>query len=207
MARSVRTATLAALLLPALLLPGRLASQGARHAAAPDWHVEAGAAVFSTPWVKDDNGTTVNGGPGPSCAAGVDWPTSTLTRVGFDARLTSLPVTIHGAGGPDVSADRAVAIDLLAIVAVRPSPRLALHGGIGATHLHGPDAVAPFAAGNASPWRLGAEAGMEVAVSRRWPIALTGVVHGMRVGSASDSDPVTSPGAVTRVLVGVRYGR
>ena len=201
MARTTAAAALSAAL---SLFPASGAAQRP-HLVAPRWSAELGAALGTTPYVKDDNGARVTGGVGPVLGVGASWPGATRAlALELGLRVARLPVSAKAAG-TDIDVDPALHADLVGAGAWTVVPRLTLRGGLTISYLKGDDRVVPFRNGNASPWHPGAEVGAAWRLTT--PLALVATVHGTRLGAASVSDPARTAGVMLRTIVGVRYAR
>lgn len=178
---------------------------------APRWSVEATLGATS-PFVSDGNGTTVRGSITPALAVLASWRTGPSTSALLGARGSVTAVRIDG-GGSTYAGGTAVEGDLLAGLGWESAPALlgarslALRAAADAVLLRGPSNVVPFEFANHSLAHLGGEIGAAVALvpSRPWTLAVT--AQSYRLGATTADDPITHGGWVSRVLVGVGYGR
>lgn len=204
MARSTRAAPLTVALL--LLLPAAPATaQGTNAFVAPRWRLEAGAALPGATYAEDGDGGGSTAGIAPFLGVAAVWKAGYRGTAELAFRASRAPVTVE-TSGVERDADAALQLDVVAGVGLEATERLVLRAGAGLSMLRGDDAIAPFASGNDSPWHLAGEAGMIVRLSSRRPLGLAITGHFMRLGGATVGDPVEE-GTLTRVLVGVTYGR
>lgn len=203
MARPTRTAslTLALLLLP--LAPA--AAQGTSTLVAPRWRLELGAALPGAKYASDGEGGGVTAGVAPFVGATAVWRGGYRGTAELGFRASRAPVSVE-TSGVERDADPALQLDVVAAVGVLATERLTLRAGGGLSMLRGDDATVPFSSGNDAPWHLAGEAGMLVRLSSRRPLGLAVTGHFMRLGGDTVGDPVEE-GTLTRVLVGVTYGR
>ena len=207
MDRPTRTAALSAALLGGALataLVPAVAGAQARGLVAPRWRFEAAAVIPEPTYAEDGAGGGVYGGLAPTLGATAVWQAGRrgIAEVGLRASSSSISVQT---GGTARDAGRALQLDLVAGLGLALGDRVALRGGGGLSMLRGDDAVAPFRAGNDSPWHLAGEGGLLVRLARTRPIGLALTGHFMRLGAAAVEDPVAE-GTLTRFIVGVTYG-
>lgn len=203
MARPIRAAPLTLLLLLLPLAPA--AAQGTNTLVAPRWRLELGAALPGATYASDGEGGGVTAGVAPFLGATAVWRAGYRGTAELGFRASRAPVSVE-TSGVERDADAALQLDVVAAVGLVATERLTLRAGAGLSMLRGDDAVVPFSSGNDAPWHLAGEAGMLVRLSSRRPLGLAVTGHFMRLGGATVGDPVEE-GTLTRVLVGVTYGR
>lgn len=205
-----------ATVLGAPAFPARYAAASAqapqRHTlTAPRWRVEAAVSAAS-PFVRDGNGTTVRAGIAPALGVTAAWTIGPRSAALLGARASATPVRID-AGGRRYGGGTAVQGDLLAGLAwlgalpMSPARPLDVHAAVEAVVLRGPGDVVPFRFANHALAHAGGEIGAAVRLTTSRPLALTVTAQTFRLGATTAGDPVTRDGWVSRVLVGVRYGR
>lgn len=201
MARSTRAAALTIVLLALAPLP---AGGQARGFVRPNLRLEAGTAIPGATYAEDGQGGGVRGGLAPMVGAAATWRAGERGAAELGLRVSSASVSVE-TGGTERDAGRALQLDLTASLGVRLANRVLLRAGGGLSMLRGDEAIAPFAAGNESPWHLAGEGGIVLrgTPTSAFGLALTGQV--MRLGAATVGDPVNE-GTLTRFLLGVTYG-
>lgn len=200
---------------PSLTLLVLLATVNARGGAqtlarAPNLRAEI-AVGYSTPLVKDANGTEVRATWSPAVGVGIAWNVASRTHVSLTLRGARPSLDLEHDGN-SWSGGSATIVDVIAAAEREIGQRVALRAGLGLVWLTGPDDVAPFRGTSGSQrFHAAFDVGAAVrpvlnALSKR-PIFVTFGVQGFRLGNATASDPVTQPGAILRFIAGVRYGR
>ncbi|MEJ7810215.1 MAG: hypothetical protein WKG32_07320 [Gemmatimonadaceae bacterium] len=212
-AAALRSFALAAVALgSSVVVAATSGAQDRRGVTAPRWRGEAGIA-YSTPLVHDGNGTDVAPALAPTLGVAIAWDAGPRTVLAAGLRASRAGLRVDD-GRADESAGAAWQADLLAGVeqqvvgCARPGARgcVSVRGAAGFGRLTGPDDVLPFRSGGSSFHPVG-EVGLaaRVASARPWYASLA--AQAMRIGGASTGDPIAEPGTVTRILLGVRYGR
>jgi hypothetical protein len=170
------------------------------------WRVEV-AGAYTTPLVRDANGTEVRLPVGAALSAGSSWSVATRGRLALTARATMAPVDLED-DGDTWDGGMSWSLDGIAGLEWQVHSRLWLRAGVGALLLRGPRDVLPFrdASGTHAvhpTW----EAGLAARLLGARPVFASLVAQGFRLGGATIGDPIDEPGAVARLLLGVRYGR
>ena len=202
MTRPTRAVSLALALVLLPLAPA--GAQGTSTFTAPRWRFELAVVVPEATYAEDGAGGGVYGGLAPTAGASAVWQAGSRGIAELGLRASSSSISVQ-TGGTARDAERALQLDLVAALGFSLGQRVTLRGGGGLSRLRGDDAIAPFRAGNASPWHLAAEGGLLVRLARTRPIGLALTGHLMRLGAATVSDPVQE-GTLTRFIVGVTYG-
>ncbi|MFN2400097.1 MAG: hypothetical protein ABR543_15865 [Gemmatimonadaceae bacterium] len=176
----------------------------------PNFRAEI-AVGYSSPLVKDANGTEVRATWSPSIGAGIAWNVAPKTHLSLTLRGARPSLDLEHDGN-SWSGGSATIVDVIAAAEREIWQRVALRAGLGLVWLTGPDDVAPFR-GTSGSQRFHAAFDAGAVVRPAWkalatrPIFLTFGIQGFRLGNATASDPVTKPGGILRFMAGVRYGR
>ena len=189
-----------------VLAPAATLAQGeVRRLEPPRWRLEL-AATSTGVYARDEAGDSkVTGGLGASLGVEALWDAAEQTTAAVFARAGTAQVQVDGGSGYRTHPGTGVQLDVGAALERRVAGRIGVRGGLGLVWLHGPDAVVPFRFQNDAIHWAG-EAGLTTTLSSRWPLSAALTYHTFRLGAASASDPVEA-GWVSRVLLGVRYGR
>ena len=199
----------AARLIPWLFLlpaPGAATAQERPALREHGWRL-ALAGAYTTPLVRDANGTEVRAPWGLSLGAGSAWTVAPRVRLGVEVRGGVAPLVLSDDGG-DWDAGTSWSLDLVGSIERAASTRIALRVGLGAMLLRGPDDVLPFRdMSGMSTLRPMAEMGALVRVAGARPLSAALTLQAVRVGPAVAGGALDEAGAVARLLLGVRHGR
>jgi hypothetical protein len=172
----------------------------------PRWRAELGAAV-STPYVKDASGPTVQAGVGPYLGGAAVWDAGDGRAVALFLRATRASVDLS-LGGASWSGGSVTQLDLGGSgeqsvrggwIVVRVAGDMVL--------LNGRDDVAPFRFGNNPSHYWGGEMTTLVRAMRDRPLYASLGLQAFRLGGNTVGNPISADGVVSRVMIGVRYGR
>jgi hypothetical protein len=187
--------------------PGRAGDSSGRSGEvhSPRLHIGANVGTGS-PWVEDDAGVVVKSPIVGGLGIGALWSLGGGYGMGADVRVTTGRVTIDE-GGDSRSAGSATQLDLIGTIERRIGDRFGARVGGGAAWVFGPDEVVPFRYGNSARLQPTAEFGLLARLTTSRPLFATFTAQTTRFGNATLEDPVTEPGWVNRILVGIRYDR